>query len=343
MVGSITQHMKSCSSTHRLLAINGVSLAFALVANLALLFNMARRIPFPIAQPITIIGWYVSGFMLIGLATSVNAPSMQLPNPENIVLTQAYYYGCLAAGMYILVASFMVITVIGAYRGHYTKDFQLTMSQRTLMLQTIAYLVYLLGGGAIFARIEGWLFLDGVWWANFTLLTIGIGDYSPSTHTGQSLLFPYAIGGIVILGLVIGSIRSLVLERGEKKIAARIVGKKREKVIDHLDNKHGASQVRLGFFSHHRLHIKDNNEEEYRRRAEEFEVMRKIQDYADTRKKWTSLLISALSWLFLWLLGAAVFYAADRNVQDVDYFKMIYFAYTSLLTIGNIFPQSSDL
>ena len=304
---------------------------------------MARRIPFPIAQPITIIGWYVSGFILIGLAASVHAPSMQLPASDTIVLTQAYYYGCLAAGMYILVASFMVVTVIGAYRGHYSKDFQLTMSQRTLMLQTIAYMVYLLSGGAIFARIEGWLFLDGVWWANFTLLTIGIGDFKPTTRTGQSLLFPYAIGGIVILGLVIGSIRSLVLERGEKKIAARIVGKKREKVIDHIDGKHGGSQVRLGLFSHHRLHIKDDDEKEYRRRAEEFKIMRKIQDYADTRRKWTSLLISVLSWLFLWLVGAAVFYAADRGVQDIDYFKMVYFAYTSLLTIGNVFSDTTFL
>ena len=229
----------------------------------------------------------------------------------------------------------MVVTVIGAYRDHYSKDFQLTMSQRTLMLQTIFYMVYLLSGGAVFARIEGWLFLDGVWWANFTLLTIGIGDFHPVTHTAQSLLFPFAIGGIVILGLLIGSIRSLVLERGEEKITARIVGKKREKVIDHLDSRHGKSRVRLGLFSLHRLHIKDDDgQKEYRRRAEEFKIMRSIQDYADTKKKWTSLLISALSWLFLWLFGAAVFYATEKDVQNVDYFNMIYFAYTSLLTIG---------
>lgn len=93
----------------------------------------------------------------------------------------------------------MLITVWGASKGHYDKEFQLTMSQRTLMLQTISFLVYLLAGAAVFSHIEGWPFLDAVYWADFTLLTVGIGDFSPSTHTGRGLLFPFAIGGISML------------------------------------------------------------------------------------------------------------------------------------------------
>ena len=51
-----------------LIAINAVSLVFAIVANVALLMNMARRMSFVVAQPITIIGWYVAAFILVGLA-----------------------------------------------------------------------------------------------------------------------------------------------------------------------------------------------------------------------------------------------------------------------------------
>ena len=47
------------------------------------------------------------------------------------------------------------------------------------MLQTIAFMVYLLGGAAVYARIEEWTFVDAVYWADFTLLTIGIGVRSP--------------------------------------------------------------------------------------------------------------------------------------------------------------------
>ena len=294
---------------------------------------MARRIPFSIAQPITIVGWYISGFILIGLVGAVAyAPSVQLPPEQNEFLSQAFYYAILSAALYLIVASLMVVTVIGAYKGHYHKDFNLTMIQRTLMLQTIAYLVYLLAGAAVFAHIENWLFLNGVWWANFTLLTIGIGDYYPHTHLGQGLLFPYAIGGVVILGLVIGSIRSLVLERGEKKIAARMVEKQRERVISQLDDGKADKKIWLGFTS--RVHFKSRGKSEYHRRGEEFRLMRKIQEHADARRKWTALLLSTFSTLILWLVGAAVFFVAERDKQGLTYFEAIYFAYVSLLTIG---------
>lgn len=95
-----------------------------------------------------------------------------------------------------MVATLMALTVWGAYAGHYDKEFQLTMSQRTLMLQTISFLVYLMVGAAVYCHIEGWEYLDAVYWADFTLLTVGIGDYAPLTHTGRWLLFPFAIGGI---------------------------------------------------------------------------------------------------------------------------------------------------
>lgn len=42
-----------------LTVINAIQLAMALVANLILLLNMAKKIKFTIAQPITITTWYV--------------------------------------------------------------------------------------------------------------------------------------------------------------------------------------------------------------------------------------------------------------------------------------------
>lgn len=138
---------------------------------------------------------YLSSFALIGLCACTSGPLVIQPTSDH-AFTQAYYYAIFSAGLYFLVATLMVVTVYGALRGHYDKEFQLTMSQRTLMLQTISFLVYLLAGAAVFSHIEGWAYLDAVYWADFTLLTVGIGDYSPSTHLGRGLLFPFAIGGI---------------------------------------------------------------------------------------------------------------------------------------------------
>ena len=159
---------------NRLLAVNSVSLIFAVAANIALLFNMARRLPFHIAQPITIVGWYVASFFLIGLLGAATT-GLKLPDGERRALNQAFYYAIMAAALYFIIATLMLITVWGAHKEHYPKEFELTTSQRTLMLQTIAYMVYLLGGAGVFCRVEQWAYLDAVYWADFTLLTIGIG------------------------------------------------------------------------------------------------------------------------------------------------------------------------
>ena len=312
----------------RLLAVNGLSLGFALISNFSLLLNMARRLSFSVAQPITIIGWYLACFLLVGDIAAV-IHIVKIPE-ERRALTQAYYYAIFAAALYFTISTLMVVTVYGAQKGHYSKEFKLNMSQRTLMLQTISFMVYMVGGAGVYAKIEGWMFLDALYFTNYTLLTVGIGDYAPSTHLGRGLLFPYAIGGIVILGLVVGSIRSLVLERGKKKLGSRMVEKKRELKLQRLLNKGKEDKLKpvTSDWMAQRVGISERE-----RREEEFNFMRRIQQEAATRQKWTALLISGSAWFFLWFIGALIFYVAEHE-QQWSYSQSLYFSYTTLLTIG---------
>jgi potassium channel subfamily K len=92
--------------------------------------------------------------------------------------------------------------------------------------------------------------------------------------------------------------------------------------------------------------LKDNSSDsltERQRREQEFGLMRKIQEDAATRRRWTSLLISGSTWFGIWFVGAAVFQATEYG-QDWTYFGSLYFAYTSLLTIGygDFYPQSNS-
>lgn len=313
----------------RAIAINAVSLVLALIANFALLLNMARRLSFTIAQPLTIAGWYLASILLIALVV-VTSRGLQLPPGQNRGLTQAFYYAIIAAVLYFIIATLMIFTVYGAFRGHYPREFELTTSQRTLMLQTIVFMVYLLGGAAVYAKVESWKFLDAVYFAEFTLLTVGIGDVAPLTHLGRSLLFPYAIGGIVILGLVIGSIRSLVLDRGKKKLDSRMLEKRRESLVEQMKSSEDATELNPVT---NEKEARKAGMSEYERRRQEFELMRKIQNQASVRQRWTALLISSSAWFLLWFMGALVFYKAEGK-QGWTYFQSLYFAYTSLLTIG---------
>lgn len=232
----------------------------------------------------------------------------------------------------------MVVTFWGAMKGYYPKDFQLTTSQRTLMLQTIMFLVYLLVGALVFSTVEGWDFLDAVYWADVTLFTVGFGDYSAATPLGRGLLFPYALIGIISLGLVVGSIRSLVLDRGRRQLGARMTEKTRKRKLRRMA-KRGKDDILIP--------VTDDGEDEddspnrtttglteFERRQKEFELMRKIQATSEHRRRWMAMGVSTTVWLCLWLVGAAIFQQCEVTYQGWTYFDGFYFAFVSLTTIG---------
>ncbi len=322
----------------RVVALNAVSLGFAIIANLALSLNMARRIRFEVAQPIIIIGWYISSFLLLGTLIGLGALMYQ-PQNSGHVYTQAYFYGAFAAGLYFIIASLLVVTARGAYKGHYSREYKLTTSQRTLMLQTIIFFIYLLGGAAVYARIEAWKFMDAVYWADFTLLTIGIGNFVPLTHLGRGLRFPDAVGGIVILGLIISSIRILMLEHGRQRIADLLTARTHKFLVKQAyserDHRRLVPNLRVGEDEGKEL----SNRERQKR---EFITMRRVRQLATVQHKWFSLITSLVVWMALWLIGAAVFWRSE-NHRQWTYFQALYFAYTTLLTIGfgDFYPVSS--
>lgn len=349
--GGTEEHGVDIKDPRFLIAVNSVSLALALIANLSLLLNMAKRVRFAIAQPITIAGFWSASVLLIALLAYASTDNFKEPGVQDQALTQAFYYGIFAAALYQIISYLMCITVWGAYRGAYSKDFDLTVAQRTLMLQTISFLVYLEIGALIYCKIEGWKFLDSVYFMDFTLLTVGIGDYAPLTHLGRSLLFPIAVGGIITIGLVVSSIRSLVLERGAEKMSARVTEKTRRRVIaqvtatqrkGHSSNKpfHSVGKEALQGLSKDPV---EDHQEELQRRRTEFQAMRSVQNMAAKEQRYIGLFISVTAFAILWFVGAVVFWKAEKD-QNWTYFQSLYFAYTSILTIGygDFYPMSNS-
>ncbi|KXT12299.1 hypothetical protein AC579_5648 [Pseudocercospora musae] len=329
-----------------LLAVNAVSLVSALTGNMSLLLNMAKRIKFSTAQPITITGFFLAGVLLIADMAAINSGShYYITEPRAIpserhALTSAYYYAIFAAAIYMIIGFLMCLTVYGANKGYYDNQFNLTSSQRTLMLQTMSFVGYLLLGALVFSKVEGWKYLDSVYWADTTLLTVGLGDYSPQTAVGRGLLFPFAIGGILMVGLVVGSIRSLVLERGKEKMAARITEKRRESAINNVDER--TQTIKISWFARAEFST-DPSLSPAQRREEEFNVMRKVQAAADAERRYFSLSMSLLFAIILWLVGAVVFMECETE-QRWTYFQAVYFTFTSLLTIGygDLTPSSNS-
>lgn len=303
----------------RVLAVNAVSFVIAIIANLFLLANNFGRIPFKIAQPATIIGWYISSLMLIGL---VAAAPLHLPLPpgQTRTFSQAYYYAILAAALYFIVASLLVATASGVWLGQYSSDFKLTFSQKTLMIQVLFFLGYLLSAAAVYAYIEDWDFLDAVYWVDVTLFTIGYGDFSPKTHLGRSLFFPMAIGGILFVGLIVASISTLALDRASTKVSIRMVEKARQEALKKFNPNNGTTHLRLFKLRE----IQKDLSSELDQREHEFDIMREVQRKAANGNRMLAIGISAVAFVILWFIGAVAFWQAEKGAGNWSYFESLY-------------------
>lgn len=303
----------------RVLAVNAVSFVIAIIANMFLLANNFGRIPFKIAQPATIIGWYIASFMLTGLVAA--APShLPLPPGQARTFSQAYYYAILAAAVYFIVASLLIATASGVWLGQYSSDFKLTFCQKTLMIQVLLFLGYLLSAAAVYAYIEDWDYLDAVYWVDVTLFTIGYGDFSPKTHLGRSLFFPTAIGGILFVGLIVASISTLALDRASTQVSIRMVEKARQKALKKFKPRTGTVPLR----PFKERMIDQNSLSELDRREQEFDIMREVQPKAANDNRMLALGISLGAFLILWFIGAVAFWQAEKGVVKWSYFESLY-------------------
>ncbi|KDR77618.1 hypothetical protein GALMADRAFT_95343 [Galerina marginata CBS 339.88] len=356
-----------------LLILNAISLFFALIANITLLFNFARRIPYSVAQPITISFWYLACILLVIPIALTHRSNF---NPIKATYAQSYYYALISCVLYFTVSTILLISTLGSVLFHaYPPSFStLTGPQRTLMLQTISFTLYLSLGAGVFSRIEGWGFTDGVYWADYTLLTIGLGtDFPLTTTLGRMLLIPYAAIGITLIGLVVSSVRGLLLERAKAKVVRRHLGKEREKWKENIQERRRIEALNEMESSTHdsetpltpsQRWIRHRKEKDLMRlprqfakqvdapfkkeehmgpwHRAEFELMRFIEESTENVERYTALGISFLLVILLWVVGSLIFWSCEHKSQGWTYPESFYFTYTTLLTIGygDFYPNS---
>ena len=153
------QQGQDVSDPSWLIIVNAISLGIAILTNMLMLMQMAEKVPYRIAALFVVFGWWISSALLLGLVAA--APS-QLPLPSGQARTwsQAYYYAILAAGIYGVIGTMLAVTAYGVYRGRYATKFKLTTAQRTLMVQTMFFLGYVLAAAEVYSYIEDWPYLD---------------------------------------------------------------------------------------------------------------------------------------------------------------------------------------
>lgn len=298
--------------------------------------------------------------------------------------TQGFWYAIAAAALYTACSMLLMVNMLGYFLGHYPESFALSDSQRTLILQSMAFFIWLAGGASVFSRIEndagedGWDFPDALYFCDVTILTVGFGDLAPTTDAGRGIVFPYSVGGIVMLALIVSSLHKAVQEMSKERIVQKHVNRMRRRVLErtvtNFDLRHREHTVHHLIRKCTPVHPDISTPADprpYRTTIENsvyhgttfprtiaarkpklmllkeekdrFNAMRQIQANTKKFKRWMSLLWSVSTFAVLWCVGAVVFWQAEKGSQGMSYFQALYFCYISLLTIGygDLAPKSN--
>lgn len=154
------------------------------------------------------------------------------PKRPGETYSQGFWHAVIAATLYLVSSMMLMVNMWGYFLGHYPQHFELTDEQRNLILQTMMFFIWLAGGAGVFAKVSGWLFVDALYFCEVTILTVGFGDFFPLNDLARGLVFPYSVVGIIILGLIVGSIRQFARDLGHDKIVKTHVEKRRQQTIE---------------------------------------------------------------------------------------------------------------
>ena len=154
------------------------------------------------------------------------------PIPPDQTYSQGFWHAVIASVLYLCSSMLLMINMLGYFLGHYPQHFELSDEQRNLILQTMMFFIWLAAGGGVFARVCGWDYADALYFADVTVLTVGFGDFVAPNDVGRGLIFPFSVGGIIILGLMVSSIRRFAQELGHDKVVKKHVESRRIRTLE---------------------------------------------------------------------------------------------------------------
>ncbi|KAL3447403.1 hypothetical protein BJX65DRAFT_295773 [Aspergillus insuetus] len=331
------------------IALNATSLVCGIVGNIFLLCNFTRVVRYIVALPMSIFLWLVSTAILVGLTASMSI--YESPIAPNQTFSQAYWSAVISAALYFLLSVMLMINMLGYFLGHYPQNFVLTDDQRTLILQTLGFIVWLAIGGAIFSQVIDIDYADAVYFSNVTILTLGFGDITSPDPVTRGLIFPYAVIGMVMLGLVVSSIHRFAQEIHRDNVVMNHIKRKRKAAVRRSESQsqeEHSQDMQLTYHERHNTrrrpiisritnpftHTQRDHHTRLLALQEEksrFNAMRAIQNETARFRRWTSLVVSIAVFGIVWTCGALVFWALE---DGLTYFTALYFGFCCLLTIG---------
>lgn len=72
------------------------------------------------------------------------------------------------------------------------------MSLHKIGVALIIFIIIILIGGIIYSNLEGWSYIDSIYFSAVTITTLGYGDFAPQTDIGKIFTILFSVSGIAI-------------------------------------------------------------------------------------------------------------------------------------------------
>ena len=135
-----------------------------------------------------------------------SCPLSPVPSPpSNLVKVVVMFDSVLGAVLF----GTAVVVLVWQF-GRVLRQLWQTTAVRGLLLTTA---VILAAGMFIFRALEGWSYLDALYFSVITLTTVGYGDFSPATPLGKVMAMVYIFLGLGVISSFIVAIAQHLEQR----------------------------------------------------------------------------------------------------------------------------------
>jgi len=112
-------------------------------------------------------------------------------------------------------ALLLIAVVVGLLR-QFQRGIRLMAGDPDSRALLAAVVAMLLGGAFFFHDVEGWPYLDALYYCVVTLTTVGYGDLVPRTAAGRLFAIPYILLGLGLVASFVATVARRLLEQRQQ-------------------------------------------------------------------------------------------------------------------------------
>lgn len=289
--------------------VNSISIVFALFSNIFLLLNYRRKVRYTYCQIISIFGWSVACCILTVLIIVYHVWFYAGNYNEKYIIGEGFWFAVITVVFHFINFLLLLLNESGFLLKKYKPVFNIDEVQQTLIIQTTAMGVWLIIGASVFTRFLNFGLGDSFYYCIVSVVTIGYQDVvSTSNVAAQTLTSIWIIFGLVMFGLIVTSIRQMMLDFSTSTLYWHRIESLRRNLL--------------------KFHEKEKRMKPTNR--DSFELIKNIHKWAYTIQGVIELATSIVIFMVTLMCGAL----AISILENWAYKTTVYFCFFNLMTLG---------